>query len=44
MDNHEWCVTEGKIRDMCDDMSVQQLKNLLTNLEYDLDEKKKEAA
>ena len=40
MNNHEFTQAEGQVRDLCDEMSVKQLKNLLTNLEYDLDEKK----
>ena len=35
MTNHEWCEAEGKIRDLVDDMSVKQLKSLLTNLGYE---------
>ena len=41
MTNHEWCEAEGKIRDLVDDMSVKQLKSLLTNLGYALDDKKR---
>jgi len=38
--NHEFIETSDKVRDLCGLMSVQQLKDLLSLLEYDLQEKK----
>lgn len=40
MSNYEFNVESEKIRESCDSMSIQQLKDLLQLLEYDLQERR----
>lgn len=39
MTNREFIQTSEQIRDLCDDMSARQIKDLIQLLEYDMEEK-----
>lgn len=38
MTNHKFIKISEQIRDLCDDMSSQQIKDLIQLLEYDIEE------